>query len=366
MFKLSAAAQGPGSQGHRLGAAARTSSAPAPWAPISPAGRSHRAWKVTLQDLSPEQIDAAGHQGAGQAVLAQVQDEGVAQRPRRRGLIADPRQRCARADVIIEAIVEKLDVKQKLFARPRAEAQAGAVLATNTSSLEIEEIARRCRSRTLHRPPLLQSGRAHAPRRGRARGLEPRGGGGRAAPSSPPSAIPARHQERAGLPRRVLAAYMMAAMARLDKGEEKEKIDEAARAFGMPIGPIELADTVGLDVLPARRQDPGPRPRRLAPRPPGRERAARQERGRVLHLEGRQARPRRQDLGRPRPRQARARARRPADRRKQRALDERVVENADLVDAGVIFGTGFAPFRGGPLHFKASEGKGHLKSPPNE
>jgi 3-hydroxyacyl-CoA dehydrogenase/enoyl-CoA hydratase/3-hydroxybutyryl-CoA epimerase len=39
----------------------------------------------------------------------------------------------------------------------------------------------------------------------------------------------------------------------------------------------------------------------------------------------------------------------------QRALDEKVVESADLVDAGVIFGTGFAPFRGGPLHFKASE-----------
>ena len=39
----------------------------------------------------------------------------------------------------------------------------------------------------------------------------------------------------------------------------------------------------------------------------------------------------------------------------QRALDERVVENADLVDAGVIFGTGFAPFRGGPLHYKAKE-----------
>ena len=39
----------------------------------------------------------------------------------------------------------------------------------------------------------------------------------------------------------------------------------------------------------------------------------------------------------------------------QRALDEKVVESADLVDAGVIFGTGFAPFRGGPLHFRAKE-----------
>ncbi len=47
---------------------------------------------------------------------------------------------------------------------------------------------------------------------------------------------------------RVLAPYMMAAMQRVERGEAKEKIDEAARAFGMPMGPIELADTVGLDV----------------------------------------------------------------------------------------------------------------------
>ena len=39
----------------------------------------------------------------------------------------------------------------------------------------------------------------------------------------------------------------------------------------------------------------------------------------------------------------------------QRSVDEQVVESADLADAGVIFGTGFAPFRGGPLHYKASQ-----------
>ncbi|MGE5266153.1 MAG: 3-hydroxyacyl-CoA dehydrogenase, partial [Deltaproteobacteria bacterium] len=39
----------------------------------------------------------------------------------------------------------------------------------------------------------------------------------------------------------------------------------------------------------------------------------------------------------------------------QKSLDEGVVASADLVDAGMIFGTGFAPFRGGPLYFKAGE-----------
>ena len=47
---------------------------------------------------------------------------------------------------------------------------------------------------------------------------------------------------------RVLGPYMMAALQRVERGESKEKIDEAARAFGMPMGPVELADTVGLDV----------------------------------------------------------------------------------------------------------------------
>ena len=42
-------------------------------------------------------------------------------------------------------------------------------------------------------------------------------------------------------------------------------------------------------------------------------------------------------------------------RESQKALDEGVVESADLVDAGMIFGTGFAPFRGGPLHYKAAQ-----------
>jgi 3-hydroxyacyl-CoA dehydrogenase/enoyl-CoA hydratase/3-hydroxybutyryl-CoA epimerase len=45
----------------------------------------------------------------------------------------------------------------------------------------------------------------------------------------------------------------------------------------------------------------------------------------------------------------------------ERCRDERVVESADHADAGVIFGTGFAPFRGGPLHFKAAERAGRAE-----
>ena len=51
----------------------------------------------------------------------------------------------------------------------------------------------------------------------------------------------------------------------------------------------------------------------------------------------------------------------PLIRECERVRDERIVESADLVDAGVIFGTGFAPFRGGPLHFVANESKSNIE-----
>jgi 3-hydroxyacyl-CoA dehydrogenase/enoyl-CoA hydratase/3-hydroxybutyryl-CoA epimerase len=38
-------------------------------------------------------------------------------------------------------------------------------------------------------------------------------------------------------------------------------------------------------------------------------------------------------------------------------LADGIVADADLVDAGLIFGTGFAPFRGGPLHYIRSRGR---------
>ena len=50
---------------------------------------------------------------------------------------------------------------------------------------------------------------------------------------------------------RMLAPYLMAAMRCVDEGIAPETVDEAALAFGMPMGPIELADTVGLDICVA-------------------------------------------------------------------------------------------------------------------
>jgi 3-hydroxyacyl-CoA dehydrogenase/enoyl-CoA hydratase/3-hydroxybutyryl-CoA epimerase len=156
---------------------------------------------------------------------------------------------------------------------------------------------------------------------------------------------------------RVLAPYMMAAMARVDKGEDKEKIDEAARAFGMPMGPIELADTVGLDVCASVGQILG-----LGDEVSGAAHLVKAGKLGKKTGEGyyvwKDGKPEKS----PDKRWDKAEIKRlgrelvaPLIAEAERARDEHIVANADLVDAGIIFGTGFAPFRGGPLHYKASE-----------
>jgi 3-hydroxyacyl-CoA dehydrogenase / enoyl-CoA hydratase / 3-hydroxybutyryl-CoA epimerase len=145
----------------------------------------------------------------------------------------------------------------------------------------------------------------------------------------------------------------MTAMRSVDEGIAPEAIDEAAVAFGMPMGPIELADTVGLDICFAvgRLLDPQAQPpRALAAHVDAGELGKKTGRGFYVWSNGR---PQKQaaanvppDLGR--------RLVDPLVAEAKSALDERIVDDADLVDAGAIFGAGFAPFRGGPIHYAHS------------
>jgi 3-hydroxyacyl-CoA dehydrogenase/enoyl-CoA hydratase/3-hydroxybutyryl-CoA epimerase len=314
--------------------------------------------EVTLEDLSSEQIER-GIKAQGKLFSRKFKTKALRNAAKAR-LMADPAGNgAARADVVIEAIVEKLEVKQKLFADLERKVKPGAVLATNTSSLEIEAIAR----------PLADPGRLIGIHFFNPVALMPlvevvRGAASREEEVKKGCAFvtaigkfPLVAKSVPGfLVNRVLAPYMMAAMARLEKGEEKEKIDEAARTFGMPMGPIELADTVGLDVC----AHVG---RILKLSPEGSRLARLVESGRLGKKSGegfyvwKDGKPERSDKRYP-IRDLERLGRElvePLIVEAQRALDEKVVDNADLVDAGVIFGTGFAPFRGGPLHFKASE-----------
>jgi 3-hydroxyacyl-CoA dehydrogenase/enoyl-CoA hydratase/3-hydroxybutyryl-CoA epimerase len=145
----------------------------------------------------------------------------------------------------------------------------------------------------------------------------------------------------------------MSAMKRLEAGDTPERIDEAAKAFGMPMGPIELADTVGLDVCAhvGRILDYPSDGTRLARLVDGGKLGKKSGEGFYIWKDGKPVKAEKphdkaelQRLG--------AELVEPLILEAERALADGIVENADLVDAGIIFGTGFAPFRGGPLAYK--------------
>jgi 3-hydroxyacyl-CoA dehydrogenase/enoyl-CoA hydratase/3-hydroxybutyryl-CoA epimerase len=148
----------------------------------------------------------------------------------------------------------------------------------------------------------------------------------------------------------VLAPYLMAAMRCVDEGIAPETVDEAALAFGMPMGPIELADTVGLDICVAVGKmltpDAEP-PKKLMELVTAGRLGRKTKHGFYDYATGK---PAKQAAGTV-PAGLADRLIGPFVAEAQAALAEGIVADADLVDAGAIFGTGFAPFRGGPLHY---------------
>jgi 3-hydroxyacyl-CoA dehydrogenase/enoyl-CoA hydratase/3-hydroxybutyryl-CoA epimerase len=152
---------------------------------------------------------------------------------------------------------------------------------------------------------------------------------------------------------RVLAPYLMAAMRCVDEGIAPETVDEAALAFGMPMGPIELADTVGLDICVAVGRmlsaDAAP-PAKLAELVAAGHLGRKTKRGFYDYASGK---PAKQPAGTVPPGLAQ-RLIDPFVAEARSALAEGIVTDADLVDAGAVFGTGFAPFLGGPLHYGAA------------
>ena len=150
---------------------------------------------------------------------------------------------------------------------------------------------------------------------------------------------------------RLLAPYLDGGDARVDEGIAPETVDEAALAFGMPMGPIELADTVGLDICVAVGKllggDAAPPQRLMELVDAGH--LGQEDRARVLRR-GSDGKPQKNAAGAVPPGLA-DRLVGPYVAEAQSALAEHIVADADLVDAGAIFGTGFAPFRGGPLHY---------------
>ena len=269
-------------------------------------------------------------------------------------LIPDPAGTGATlADIVIEAISEQPEAKLALYRALEPRMKPDAVLATNTSSLSLETLraglARPERLVGIHffnpvaKMPLVEV--VHAD--GTAADALARAS---AVGQIDKLALPVKSAP-GFLVNAVLAPHILQAMRSVDAGVAPAAIDAALVAFGMPMGPLELADTVGLDIARAAGEGwPAARSRRAAWRT-GCRAASWAARPARASMPGATASPSGQGVRRPAGLAA-GLIQPLIDATRQR-VDQGIVADADLADAGVIFGTGFAPSRAVPCIIKA-------------
>ncbi len=319
---------------------------------------SMRGLTVTLQDTSPERI-APAIKRAAQLFRRRLHDERRVRDALDR-VVPDVSGEGARhADVVLEAIYENLDAKRKLFAHMESIARPDAILATNTSSLRLADIAAALKEPArlvgihfFNPVPQLQlvevvTGEATEPELARKA----------AAFVRRIDKLPLPVKDSPGfLVNRVLGPYMLNAFRMLDEGYKPETLDAAMEQFGMPMGPAELADTVGLDICLAAGKSLGRTaevPEILANKVALGHLGKKTGQGIYTYRDGKPVK------GQPDAydKDLIEALIEPYLLEAQAVAAEGVVADAELVDAGLIFGTGFAPFRGGPLHYLRSLGK---------
>jgi len=273
-----------------------------------------------------------------------------------------------RADVIIEAIFENLEAKRALFAKLEAAAKPGAILATNTSSLKLADVSANFKDPSrlvgIHffnpvpQMQLVEIVSGDTTDRGAANDA--------AAFVRSIDKLPLHVKDSPGfLVNRVLGPYLNEALRMIDEGTAPETLDAAMTQFGMPMGPIELADTVGLDICMAAGKalaagSPTASMTSAGAAEPPKKLAQLVAAGNLGKKTGRGfyawqgGKPKKGAAGAVTP-QLVERLVTPYLREAQAAVAEGIVADADLADAGLIFGTGFAPFTGGPLHYLAAK-----------
>jgi 3-hydroxyacyl-CoA dehydrogenase/enoyl-CoA hydratase/3-hydroxybutyryl-CoA epimerase len=318
-----------------------------------------RGLRVTLQDTAPERL-APAVKRAAELFKRRLRDK-RRERDALDRLIPDVSGNGARqADVLIEAIFENLDAKRQLFAKLEALAKPGAILATNTSSLKLADIA------TALKDPARLVGIHFFNPVPQLQLVEVVSGEKTNPDLAKKAAAFVRHIDKLPLPvkdspgflvNRVLGPYMLNAFRMLDEGAKPETLDRAMEDFGMPMGPAELADTVGLDIClaagKALAKGATSVPQILANKVALGHLGKKTGQGIYRYVDGKpiKGQPDAYD-------QALVDALiDPYLQEAEAVLAEGIVADADLVDAGLIFGTGFAPFRGGPLHYVKSRGK---------
>ncbi|MGH8187619.1 MAG: 3-hydroxyacyl-CoA dehydrogenase NAD-binding domain-containing protein [Steroidobacteraceae bacterium] len=267
----------------------------------------------------------------------------------------------ATADVVIEAIFENLQAKRDLYKQLEPKMKPSAVLATNTSSIVLEDLAQGLaapqRLIGLHffnpvaRMPLIEVIHAEQtdPQRVQA---------GLAFARQIDKLAIACRSSPGFLVNRILMPYLSEAVRAAEEGIPFALIDRAAEEFGMPMGPLELADVVGLDVVMSVGrvffQSGATVPSVLSTRYEQKKFGKKTGEGFYVWHDDRAQKPvitsqtELPDL--------QDRLMLPLINEAVAVLREHIVEDADLIDAGAIFGAGFAPFRGGPIQYARTRG----------
>jgi 3-hydroxyacyl-CoA dehydrogenase/enoyl-CoA hydratase/3-hydroxybutyryl-CoA epimerase len=324
---------------------------------------------VTLADMKPEALAKAAER-AGKLFDKETHSS-IERRDAGDRLTADLRGvGVGKADLIIEAVPENLALKQKIHAGLEAHMKEGAVLATNTSSIRLEEIGK-----ALKTPEKLVGIHFFNPV-AKMQLVEVIRHDKSADPIVNTAArfvvaidrLPAPvHSAPGFLVNRALMPYLLEALLLLDEKMPPETIDAAAEAFGMPMGPIELADEVGLDIcldvakmLKQNLSQPFPDlPAWFEQKVKAGELGRKSGHGFYRYVDGKA----RKSSASARPDPALAdRLLLPLLNACAACLTEKVVTDPDIVDGALVFGAGFAPFRGGPMHYAKQRGHAEIKA----
>lgn len=313
-----------------------------------------RGMTVTLQDQTLERMSPALKRA--HALFAKKLRDPLKARAAFDRLIPDPQgDGVPHADVVIEAIFENVEAKHALFRSLEPRMKPGAVLATNTSSLKLEDLRT-----VLNKPERLVGIHFFNPvsmmplvEVVAAEGADPAAVQAACAFVRQIDKLPLPVKSAPGfLVNAVLAPYMLAAMRAVDEGVSPETVDEAMLAFGMPMGPIELIDTVGLDIaMAAGKQLAGgaDAPRCLQSRVEKNQLGKKSGHGFYDWSSGKAAKGSAGAV----PAGLAERLVKPLIDRVEQLVADGVVADSELADGGVIFGTGFAPFTGGPLNYRS-------------
>ncbi|MFZ5638416.1 MAG: 3-hydroxyacyl-CoA dehydrogenase NAD-binding domain-containing protein [Pseudomonadota bacterium] len=317
----------------------------------------YKGFQVTMQDREQRFIDTAMKR-AGELFAKRVKDESKRPEVSAR-LVSDLEgEGVAKADLLIEAIIEKPEAKRDLYTAVEPKMKTDALLTTNTSSIPLtelrEHIARPAQFAGLHYfNPVAQMPLVEIIRHD---GMDPATEKRLAAFCRAIDKLPVPVAGTPGfLVNRLLFPYMLEAATAYSEGIPGPVIDKAAVKFGMPMGPIELIDTVGLDVAAGVGAELAPFlglpiPAALAAPPEAGKRGKKDGQG-IYKWENGKAQKPEIPADYKAPEDLEDRLILPFLNEAVAALHEGVVSDPELLDAGVIFGTGFAPFRGGPIQY---------------